>query len=169
MKSSYELERYKQAVTYADKVLANPKIDSKVQSDAQVIIARAAIKTNQEDKAKAAYAQVATIATGALKAEALYYEAYFKNKEGNYEASNATVQILAKNYSGYKLYGAKGLIIMAKNFYALEDAYQATYILESVITNFSDFPEVVAEAQTQLTAIKAAAAKTNSSVETDGN
>ncbi|MEP2937018.1 MAG: tetratricopeptide repeat protein [Gilvibacter sp.] len=169
MKSSYELERYEQAVTYAEKVLDNAKIDTKVQSDAQVIIARAAIKTDQEDKAKAAYAEVVKIASGALKAEALYYEAYFKNKEGDYQGSNASVQILAKDYSGYKLYGSKGLIIMAKNFYALDDVYQATYILESVITNFSDFPEVVSEAQQELSIIKAAAAKTNSSVETDGN
>ena len=35
---------------------------------------------------------------------------------------------------------------MAKNFYALEDAFQATYILESVMENFAEFPDIVAEA-----------------------
>ena len=58
---------------------------------------------------------------------------------------------------------------MAKNFYALKDAYQATYILESVITNFVEYPEVVEEAKSELAIIKAAEAKTNASVETDGN
>jgi hypothetical protein len=28
---------------------------------------------------------------------------------------------------------------MAKNFYGLKDGYQATYILENVIQNFTDF------------------------------
>jgi hypothetical protein len=28
---------------------------------------------------------------------------------------------------------------MAKNFYGLKDSYQATYILENVIQNFTDF------------------------------
>jgi hypothetical protein len=79
------------------------------------------------------------------------------------------VQKLASEYSGYKFYGAKGLVVMAKNFYGLKDAYQATYILESVITNFTDFPEVVAEARQELSIIKTAEAKTNSSVETEGN
>ncbi|MGJ8667691.1 MAG: tetratricopeptide repeat protein [Patiriisocius sp.] len=165
MKASYELKNYAHAVGYAEKVLQNSKIDNSIKSDAQIIIARSAIKTGNEVKAKTAYAEVAKIATGQLAAEALYYDAYFKNKDGNFEASNQTVQKLAKDYSGYKLFGAKGLVIMAKNFYGLGDAYQATYILDSVITNFAEFPEVVAEAQKELNTIKTAEAKTNSSVE----
>ena len=58
--------------------------------------------------------------------------------------------------------------MMAKNFNALDDAYQATYILESVIKNFSQFDDVVAEAQTELNRIKTEEAKTNFSV-TPGN
>ena len=53
---------------------------------------------------------------------------------------------------------------MAKNFYALKDAFQATYILESVINNFAEFADVVAEARTELSKIKAEEAKTNSSI-----
>jgi len=169
MKASYELKRYEDAVAYAEKVLQNGKIDNSIKSDAQVVIARSAMKTGDEDKAKNAYAKVATIATGKLAAEALYYDAYFKNKSGNYEGSNASVQKLAKDYSGYKEFGAKGLVLMAKNFYALDDAYQASYILESVITNFTDFPDVVEEAKAELAVIKAAQSKTNSSVETGDN
>ena len=115
-----------------------------------VIIARSAIKTEDEDKAKTAYAEVEKVATGETAAEALYYNAYFKNKEGSIEASNISVQKLAKDFSGYKYYSAKGLVIMAKNFYALNDAFQATYILESVIKNFTEFDDVVAEAKAEL-------------------
>ena len=140
-----------------------------MKSDAQIIIARSAIKTGDEDKAKDAYAQVEKIATGALAAEALFYNAFFKNKEGNYQASNTTVQKLASDYSSYKYYSAKGLVLMAKNYDALGDAFQATYILESVITNFSEFDDVVAEAQSELSRIKTEEAKTNASVESDQN
>ena len=58
---------------------------------------------------------------------------------------------------------------MAKNFYALDDAYQATYILETVIKNFTDYQDVVEEAKAELSIIKASESKTNSSVETDEN
>ena len=169
MKASYELQQYTQAVTYAERVLQNSKIDNAIKSDAQIIIARSAMQVGNEDKAKTAYAEVSKIATGQLAAEALYYDAYFKNKEGDYATSNDTVQLLAKDYSGYKSYGAKGLVLMANNFYALKDAFQATYILESVITNFTDFPEIVEEAKAELAVIKATESKTNSSVETDKN
>jgi len=53
---------------------------------------------------------------------------------------------------------------MAKNFYALKDAFQATYILESVIDNFTAYEDEVAEAKTELAKIKAEEAKRNSSV-----
>lgn len=167
MKSHYELKDYNKAVSYAEKVLANSGIENNVKSDAQVIIARSAMQTGNENRAKSAYSEVLKIATGELAAEALYYDAYFKNKEGRFEPSNEAVQRLAKDYSGYKYYGAKGLVVMAKNFYALKDAYQATFILDNVIQNFKEFPDVVAEAQQELARIKALEAKTNASVETN--
>ncbi|MCH4551342.1 tetratricopeptide repeat protein [Aestuariibaculum lutulentum] len=169
MKANYQLEHYNEAVSYAEKVLSNSKIDNKIQGDAHIIIARSAMKTGNEAKAKTAYAQVEAVATGETAAEALYYNAYFKNKSGSYEASNVAVQKLAKDYSGYKYYSAKGLVLMAKNFYQLNDAFQATYILESVIENFKEFDDVAEEASKELRAIKANEAKTNSSVQPEGN
>ena len=164
MKCYYDKKDYDNSVVYAEKVLANPKTDDNVKSDAQIIMARAAIQTGDETKARSAYAKLQTIAKGELVAEALYYDAYFKNKDTKFEASNTMVQKLAKNYSGYKYFGAKGLILMAKNFYGLKDSFQATYILDNVIKNFTDFPDVVSEAQTELDSIKNEEAKTNSSI-----
>jgi len=167
MKANYELKNYDDAVVYAEKVLTQSKIDNKIKSDAKVIIARSAIKTGDQEKAKLAFEEVERIATGEQAAEALYYNAYFKNKEGDYEASNSKVQKLAKDYSGYKYYSAKGLVIMAKNFYALGDAFQATYILESVIENFAEFDDVVNEANSELSKIKIEESKTNSSIQSE--
>ncbi|MDI9258269.1 tetratricopeptide repeat protein [Flavobacterium sedimenticola] len=165
MRAYYEQKDYTNAVVYADKVLANPKTDNKIKSDAQIIVARSAIKVNDEAKARVAYAKLMTIAKGELAAEALYYDAYFKNKDGKFEDSNKAVQKLAKEYSGYKYFGAKGLIIMAKNYYQLKDNFSATSILDSVIKNFATYTDVVAEAQTELDFIKGEAAKTNSSIQ----
>jgi TolA-binding protein len=165
MRSYYTQKEYSQAVVYANKVLDNPKSDSKIKADAQIIVARAAIKVGDETKAKSAYAKLQTIATGEIAAEAFYYDAYFKNKENKFEESNKTVQKIAKDYSGYKYFGAKSLIIMAKNYYGLKDSYQATSILKSVIQNFTAYDDVVAEAKTELENIKAEEAKTNSSIQ----
>lgn len=164
MKCYYDKKDYSNSVIYADKVLNNAKTDDNVKSDAQIIIARSAMQTGDEAKARSGYAKLLVIAKGELAAEALYYDAYFKNKDGKFESSNVTVQKLAKNYSSYRYFGAKGLILMAENFYGLKDSFQATYILDNVIQNFTDFPDVISEAQRELDAIKIEESKTNSSI-----
>ena len=78
--------------------------------------------------------------------------------------SNTIIQKIASEYAAYKYWGAKGLLLMAKNYNQLKDAYQATYILESVIKNFSEFKDVTSEASTELNKIKAEQSKTNESV-----
>lgn len=169
MKGYYEQKEYDQTITYANKVLQNASIDDRIKSDAQIMIARSAIATNNESAAQEAYKEVLSIASGSLAAEALFYKAYFERKEGSLEASNTSVQRLARDYSSYKEWGGKGLVIMAKNFNDLDDAYQATYILESVISNFSDFPAIVAEAKEELAIIKNKEAERNSSIQPEGN
>ena len=164
MRAYFEQKDYPNAVIYADKVLENPKTDNNVKSDAQIIVARSAVKANDEAKARTAYAKLLTIAKGELAAEALYYDAFFKNKDGKYEDSNKTVQKLAKDYSGYKYFGSKGLIVMANNFYKMDDSYQATVILDAVIKNFKEFQDVVDEATVELQKIKSEESKTNSSI-----
>ncbi len=143
---------------------ANTKVDKRIKADATAISARVALKNNDTANARKLYEQLNTIGTAELKAEALYYDAYFKNADKKYEASNKTVERLVKEYSAYKYYNAKGLVLLAKNFYQLKDSYQATYILESVIDNAAEFTDVVTEAQTELAKIKSEEAKRNSSV-----
>ena len=60
---------------------------------------------------------------------------------------------------------------MAKNYYALEDSdpYQATYILENIIKNFTQFDDVINNAKSELKKIKLNEAKTNNSVITPKN
>jgi hypothetical protein len=64
-----------------------------VKSDA-IIIARSAMQTGDETKARSGYTKLLTIAKGELAAEALYYDAYFKIKMGSLRLP--AVQKLAK-------------------------------------------------------------------------
>ncbi|WP_292901169.1 tetratricopeptide repeat protein [Nonlabens sp.] len=164
MKVYYETEIYREAVTYANKVLSDSSIENNVRSDAEIIIARSSWKQGDEAAAKAGYEKVAKTATGSLAAEAIYYQAYFENKEGKHEAVITTVNGLSKNYGGYKLWSAKGLVLMAQSYHALNQTLNATTILDAVVANFKQYPDVVATAQNELSKIKTEAAKTNSSV-----
>lgn len=169
MKGYFEQKDYQKTLSYAEKVLTARNLDNRIKSDAQIMIARSAIETGNEQLAETAFAEVKKIATGVTGAEAWYYDAYFKNKNGDFEGSNTAVQKLAKDFAAYKEWGGKGLVIMAKNFYALEDAFQATYILESVIENFAEYADIVAEARGELSLIKSREAEINSSINPNGN
>jgi len=169
MKAYYEIENFDKALIYAELILSKDVEDEEILSDAKVFIARCSLKVGDEKRAKSAYEEVSIIATGKLKAEALYYDAYFKNQSGNYEASTTVVQNLTKNYARFKEFGVKGLLLMAKNFYAQGDSYNATYILENIIKNFNAYPETISEAEILLKEVKAKASETNSSVDVNQN
>ncbi len=164
MKGYYEAENYKKAVEYAKKVLLISKIEKIVEADAQLIIARSALKTGDYTTSEEYFNQVGKTASGKLKAETLYYDAFFKHDYKEYEPSNKVVQKLIADYSAYKYWGVKSYIIMAKNHYALKDAYQATYILENIIKNFTQYQDIIEEAKSELQKIKNNEAKTNESV-----
>jgi tetratricopeptide (TPR) repeat protein len=165
MKLFYETNDFENAEKYADEVLLNPKNTDNVKNDAQIIVARSAIKTNSEAKAKTAYAALQKTAKGELASEALFYDAYFKNKENLFEQSNVVIQKLSKNYGSYKYFAAKSLVVMAKNFYGLKDSFQANFILESVIKNFSQFADIIADAKSEQSKILSEEGKTNSSIQ----
>ena len=164
MRVCYNEKLYDNAIDYAGKVLDEKSIDTRIKNDAYIVLARSYTQRGSENQARKYYQEVQKTATGSLAAEAMYYDAYYKNKDKDYKGSNEVVQKLAKDYGGHKEFAAKSLIVMAKNFYGLKDSYQATYVLESVTKNFKEYPEVVAEAKKELAAIKAEAAKSNSSV-----
>lgn len=164
MKGYYESEQYEKAVEYAEKVLNGEKLEAQIENDAKIIVARAAFKTDDLDKAEEFYTEVAKNATGELKAESLYYDAYFKHQNKEYNESNKVIQNLIAKYSNYKYWGVKSYVIMAKNYYKLKDAYQATYILENIIKNFTQYKDIIKEAESELKKIKNNEAKTNESV-----
>jgi DNA integrity scanning protein DisA with diadenylate cyclase activity len=164
MKAFTTTETYDLALEYAKKILERDKLDDNLRLDAKKTIARASFITKDLETAETYYAEVEAEAKGELKAEALYYSAYFKNQNEDYEASTKVVQELIANYSAYKYWGVKSYVIMAKNYYSLKDAYQATFILENVVKNFAQFDDIIKEAQQELDNIKANEAKTNNSV-----
>ncbi len=165
MKAYYNAKQMNSALAYAEKVLNNTKSNKQMKHDAQVIMARVSMETGDEAKARLYYEKLSKRASGKIAAEALYYVAYFQNKEQKFDQSNKTIAKLTKKYAKYKYWASKALVLMARNTYAKGDAFNATYILESVIKNFKQYPDVVKEAQDLLKEIKQKEGKNNSDVD----
>lgn len=169
MKGYYETNAFEFALAYAKKILLRDKLEIKLAHEAKLIIARSSIKTEDFETAEKYYIDLKKNTSGKFKAEALYYISFFKNRQKKYRESNEVIQDLIANYSSHKYWAVKSYIIMGKNYYGLEDIYQATFVLENIITNFKQFEDIIEETEKELKFIKLNEAKTNNSVSVDKN
>lgn len=165
MKITYEQDDFSSALSYAQIILDNPNTDNYIKGDAQIITARCAFALGNEDLARTAYAKVASSENMNYGAEVKYYDAFFQNKDRAYAKSNDLIQELIQQYPSNKIFAGKGLILMAKNYFVLDDAFQATYILENVIKNFELYEPLTTEATQLLETYERALSKSNASIE----
>ncbi|MDR1877647.1 MAG: tetratricopeptide repeat protein [Flavobacteriaceae bacterium] len=147
-------KEYSRANDMATRVLANSKNSASVKEQANLIKGRSLYASGKTKEAKTLFAGLENSKNNSVKAEALYYNALSKNKEGKYDASNTVIFNITSQYSDQQYWGAKSLLIMSDNYYNLNDNYQATYILEQIIENYKEFPDVVREAEISLSKIK---------------
>lgn len=147
MKFYYKENKFAKALDYTQKVLDNKKSSEQAVADAYVYGARGATELDDFVKAKSYYQKLESIGKGSVKAEANYYKAFFLHQEKEYQKSNEQVQILASKYQAYKVWGVKGLLLMAKNFHALKDNFQANFILNNIIDNVKEQDDLVEQAK----------------------
>lgn len=147
MKLYGEEKDFNKAEKYADAVIANSKNSNTILESAKVIKARSLMNKGKDKDAQNAYAALEKSSNTEVAAEALYAKAFYQSKGKAFKSSNETIFKLANNYASEEYWGAKALVIMAKNYLALKDQYQASYTCDQIITNYGDFPDVVAEAK----------------------
>jgi len=168
MKTYYGQSSYDQAILLAENILAFDNLDAKVKWDAQEIIAHGALKIGDSLKAQASFAILEKAPIDALAAEAYHYRAQLSHQKKAYVESNEIIAALSKKFSGQPLWAAKSLLLMAKNFYEFGDAFQATFVLESMISNYAQFQDLNDEGNQLLNKIKQQQAVKNASL-TDQN
>lgn len=147
-------KNFTKAESFADLVLANSKNPASVIEQAKVIKARSLMNRRKDSEAKSAYTALEKSSNTEVAAEALYAKAFYQNKAKAFKSSNETIFKLANNYASEEYWGAKALVLMAKNYIGLKDNYQASYTVDQIIANYQDFPEIVAEAKEVKSQIK---------------
>lgn len=135
---------------FAKKVLNNPQSTDLVKKDAYLLGARSAIFFKRYKVAKEYYKELERLGSGKILAEAHYYKALWLFQEKKYNESNEQIQYLTSKYQQYRFFGVKGLLLMAQNYHALKDNFQATFILKNIIENAKEYQDVVEEAKVLL-------------------
>lgn len=164
MRSYHQSSAYSEAIQKAEQVLALDHLAVKVKWDAYEVLAHAALAMADSLKAEKAYAVLEKSPIQPLAAEAYYFKAHRLHKAQQFQASNEVIAALSQKFSSQPYWAAKSLLLMAQNFYALDDAFQATYILESLVENYQQFDEIKTEGQALLEKIKSEQAQQNASL-----
>ncbi|MCB9202517.1 MAG: tetratricopeptide repeat protein [Flavobacteriales bacterium] len=141
-----EKKQYKNAVEMANKVISNDTNSQTIKETAKVIIAKSELSLGEENKAKELYKELENSSNEAVKAESLYYKAYFLNKDKKYKESNEVIFNLVSNYSEQQYWGAKSLVVMSENYFYLNDLYQANYTINQVLENYTEYSDIIEEA-----------------------
>jgi tetratricopeptide (TPR) repeat protein len=147
MQAYYAEEAYLKTLLLTERVLNLPELESKLQWDALTLKAKSAVAIQDTLTAAETYKKLETAPESNIVAEALYFRAYQLYVDKKYESSNELIGKIAQLGSASGIWNVKALVLLAKNYYSLEDSFQAVFVLESVIENFSAYPEQIEEAQ----------------------
>lgn len=78
------------------------------------------MNAGKDKDAQAAYASLEKSSNTEVAAESLYAKAFYQSKAKAFKSSNETIFKLANNYSSEEYWGAKALVLMAKNYVGLK-------------------------------------------------
>lgn len=120
--------------------------DTALKTQSRLISAWSYFELGAFELAREQYQGMDELANGQYGAQFTLAQAYFAHLDQDYKGSNDLIQNLAQNYAHYSSYAARGLMLMALNFDALSDLFQARFILENIRDNMQDFPDLQQEA-----------------------
>ncbi|HBB48424.1 MAG TPA: hypothetical protein DCZ44_02180 [Flavobacteriaceae bacterium] len=157
--------RWREALDYAEQLSSHlsPGGDEVLLAQAKLTSAWSHFELGEFEMARAQYQGMDAMAKGQYGAQMTLARAYFAHLDQDYLGSNDSIQYLAQNYANHPKYGARGLMLMALNFEALEDSFQARFILENIRDNMSDFPDLQEEATRRMAQMDESKRKTQES------
>lgn len=132
MRAAYKLGKYDEVALYADLVINHPEIQAQERDEAMLLKARAELEAEQFAQALQSFKALETEAGGEALAESMYGIAFLRSKMELYDSSNQKVNQLIRELPSYKEWKMRGLLLMAKNFWKLNDIFQANYILDFI-------------------------------------
>ena len=154
MRCNYQLKNYAEAILSANQVLALDKVSNELIHESHFIIAQSLLATQKYDDALAEFRSVANSAKNELGAEAFYNIASIQFLKLDYKQSEKTIFDFINGDGDYPYWVTKSLILLADNYSALNDNFQAKTTLKSIITD-SEIPELIKTAQEKLDKINA--------------
>lgn len=152
MRVSYEMKEYNGAIEYATKVMSLDKIGNELTNEAHLITAKSYLGQQKAEEALIEFKTVAAGSKNGMGAEACYTIANIQYTKGEYKQSQKTIFEFFKRDGDFPEWIDRSLLLLADNYVALKDNFQAKTTLQSIIDD-SKNAEVVKAAKEKLAAI----------------
>jgi outer membrane protein assembly factor BamD (BamD/ComL family) len=133
----FQKEEFEQAAQYAENLLDGELLESGLWQQAQMIMAKTFFKKENYPQAKL-YLDTLSELNTKYGAEAKYLLAKTYYLEGEHGQSDTMIYKLVDQVPSYPYWIAKGFILLADNFIANDDLYNAKITFQSVIDNADD-------------------------------
>ena len=143
MQGYYLEENYVKTLDFTKRVLNLPNLESSLRWDALELKAKSAMAINDSISAFKTYKKLESAPQSNIVAEALYFNAFQLNKEKQFDQSNQLISKIAQLGNESGIWNVKALLLLAKNYFMLDDSFQAIFVLESVIENFEVYPDEI--------------------------
>jgi TolA-binding protein len=136
MRCNDKMKNCTNAMAYAEKLINNDKADQTIQIEARIIKARCAMDAKDFATAAKEYGVIAKGSNSEMVAESKYSLALIQYKWGNYKESQKKCFEVIKQVPSYDFWIGKSFILLADNYVALKDNFQAKQTYQSIIDNY---------------------------------
>lgn len=135
MESFFLLAQFDSVVTYANLIIEKGNVNAGAQNKASLYIGKAAMARGDYETAKDEFLTTLNSARDEFGAEAKYRlgEIFYLNKQ--HKQCYETLIGLSTDFSGYDEWVGRSFLLLADNFVAMGDIFQAKATLESLIEN----------------------------------
>ena len=154
MKTAFKLNKCADASTYADKVLTSTSSKEGDIYEAQYIKAKCAYEQGQNDVAYINFNRLSLATVSERAAESKYMVAKLLHDKNEYKASLDTCFKLKGRFESYDYWVVKAFILIADDYQALGNSFQAKATLESIIENYKGDMGLVNEAKGKLASLQ---------------
>jgi tetratricopeptide (TPR) repeat protein len=166
MESHYLKARYDSSDYYARLIIEKGNINAGAQNKASLFLGKSAMAKGDYDNAKDEFLSALNTARDEFGAESKYLlaEIFYLTKE--YKRSYEILVELNKDFAAYDEWVGKSYLLLADNFLAMDDRFQAKGTLNSLISNHP-LEHIRSAARIKLKEIEDAELKKSSTVQSD--
>lgn len=149
MEAYYQTEKYDSVTFYGQLILDKGNVNANAESKANLFLGKAAYNQGNNQEAMDYFLTTLNTAKDENGAEAQWLVAEIQYKNGDHTTSIETLYDLNTNFSAYEFWLGKSFLLIADNYIALEEGFQAKATLNSLVER-SPLPEIVEMAKRKI-------------------